>query len=138
MCNNFQHWIRSRLAFLCFFFCLLISLVRSTPTTKRKDSNRCSDYPSNCTTFFVLLIFCLFVYISLTRNSHNGDELFVSLYHFFFVFHDVGYTQKIKKDERDFIFFRWLHLHLLASSTHKRSLGLCFFFVNLYRHGPRF
>lgn len=31
--------------------------------------------------------------------------LYLCIIFFCFVFHDVGYTQKIKKDERDFIFF---------------------------------
>lgn len=99
---------------LCFtfiYFCFC-----STPTTKRKDS------PIDVLTLSVQLynIFCpadflfvLFVYISLTRNSHNGDEFVCIFVSFFFIFHDVCYTQKIKKDERDFIsfFFRWLHLY---------------------------
>lgn len=43
-----------------------------------------------------------------------ATNLFVSLYHFFFVFHDVGYTQKIKKDERDFISFFSLATFILV------------------------
>lgn len=66
-----------------------------------------------------------------------ATNLFVSLYHFFFVFHDVGYTQKIKKDERDFISFffaGYIYTRFAlfsGSTTHKRSLGLClcFFFL---------
>lgn len=121
-------------ALLFFYFCFC-----STPTTKRKDS------PIDVLTLSVQLynIFCpadflfvLFVYISLTRNSHNGDEFVCIFVSFFFVFHDVGYTQKIKKDERDFISFffaGYIYTRFAlfsGSTTHKQSLGLClcFFF----------
>lgn len=129
---------------LCFTFFLLLLLLNTDNETKR-FSNRdvltlsVQLYNIFCPADF---LFVLFVYISLTRNSHNGDEFVCIFVSFFFVFHDVGYTQKIKKDERDFIsFFFACYIYtrfalFSGSTTHKRSLGLClcFFFVNLYRH----
>lgn len=123
------------LCFTFFYFCFC-----STPTTKRKDS------PIDVLTLSVQLynIFCpadflfvLFVYISLTRNSHNGDEfvcIFVSFFLFFTMFAIHKKLKKMREISFHFFFAGYIYTRFAlfsGSTTHKRSLGLCLYFFLL-------
>lgn len=143
VCNYFQHWIRSRLALLIFLFvCFLYAQHR------QRNEKILIDVLTVRPTVHIFcpaeFLFCLLTFFLNSKLSQwRRICLYLCIIFFFFVFYDVGYTQKIKKDERDFISFSFAGyiytcFALLASSTHKRSLGLCLFFVSLYRHRPQF